>query len=809
MKQNLRTSGIDIIGDVPWGTHFCQFYQTKEDLMNILVPYFKAGLENNEFCMWVTSQPQDVEKAKEALRWAVPDVDVYLERGQIEIIPYTHWYVKEGVFDSDSVLNGWIKKLNQALNNGYGGLRLTWNTFWLEKEDWNDFVNYEEEVDRVLSNYQMIALCTYCLDRCNATEIIDVTINHQFALIKRNGKWEQLASSKRREAEETVIIQSIERKKAEQKQSRTDEELCTSKEKVRVQSEEIQMQSTELRDKSEELDKANEALHESEVKYRNIVETANEGISVTDDGPRLTYVNDKLAEMLGYRPEEMIGRFIWDFADEEGKAILKRHREKRKWVVDGVYELKLIRKDGSSVWMLISAKALFDEAGEPTGSLAMFTDITKRKQEEQKIRRYNQILEGINRIFSNVVQAKTEEELGNTCLSVALELTGSLIGFVGLVDDDGLLHDIAISELGWNQCMIYDKTGHRRPPENLVVHGLYGRVIDSGKGFFTNKPLSHPDSIGLPFGHPPVTSFLGVPLVLDGKTMGVIAVADRESGYNYEQQVDLEAIAPAVMQSLQRKRSEEALREAYEKLQMHSEELHVQSDELLAQSEELQEVNKALHESVTNYRRLAENSPDVIARLDRQKRYIYANPAAEEPYGWSLNEIIGKTHDELILDSEEVKLWERNHEDVLNTGKNKIIEFYHISPQGKKYYFNTQIVPEFVDGEVTSVLAISRDITNIMETEIKLKETLESLEEKVKERTAELEEAYNLLKESEEGLAEAQRMAHIGNWDWEIRTDKLYLSDEVYRIYGCGPQEFSVTRNVFLSYVHPDDRDCR
>jgi hypothetical protein len=53
MNKNLRNSGINIIGDVPRGTHFCQFYQTREDLMDILVPYFKAGQENNEFCMWV------------------------------------------------------------------------------------------------------------------------------------------------------------------------------------------------------------------------------------------------------------------------------------------------------------------------------------------------------------------------------------------------------------------------------------------------------------------------------------------------------------------------------------------------------------------------------------------------------------------------------------------------------------------------------------------------------------------------------------------------------------------------------------
>ena len=202
MNQKMRNSGIDIIGDVPWGTNFCQFYQTKEDLMDILVPYFKAGLENNEFCMWVTSQPLDVEEAKEALKGAVPDFDIYLAKGQIEIIPYTQWYVKEGFFDSDRVLNGWVEKLNLALANGYDGLRLTGNTFWLEKEDWNDFVDYEEQVDRVLGNYQMIALCTYCLDRCNAKEIIDVVVNHQFTLIKKDGKWGQIESSKRKKAEE-------------------------------------------------------------------------------------------------------------------------------------------------------------------------------------------------------------------------------------------------------------------------------------------------------------------------------------------------------------------------------------------------------------------------------------------------------------------------------------------------------------------------------------------------------------------------------------------------------------------------------
>jgi PAS domain S-box-containing protein len=185
--------------------------------------------------------------------------------------------------------------------------------------------------------------------------------------------------------------------------------------------------------------------------------------------------------------------------------------------------------------------------------------ITELEKTNHELSRRNLFFEGINRIFSIVVKDQTEEELGNECLAVALEVTGSKFGFFGLMGDDGLLHDIAISDMGWEQCLMHDKTGHRRPPGNFIVHGLYGNVITSEKSFFTNDPLSHPDSIGLPSGHPPLTSFLGVPLILNSKVVGMLGVANREGGYSSEQQADLEAIAPAIMQSLHRKKSEMAL----------------------------------------------------------------------------------------------------------------------------------------------------------------------------------------------------------------------------------------------------------
>jgi len=540
MEKSLRKSGIEIIGEVPWGTHFCQFYQTKQDLIDILVPYFKAGLENNEFCMWVTSEPLDVEEAKGALRKAIPEIDAYLEKGQIEIIPYIYWYVKEGSFDSQRVLNGWIEKLNRALADGYDGLRLSGNIFWLEKKYWNSFVDYEEEIDSIIGNYSMIALCTYCLERCSATEIIDVVINHQFALIKKEDKWTQIESSRRKKEEEKIF------------------------------------QVTQY--------------------WGSTFDSMPDLIAIIDNEYRIVRANKAMAARLGLKPEECIG--LTCYCAVHGTAYPPSFCPHRLLIEDGLEHTAEILEDCLGGYFIVSVSPLYDSRGKIIGSVHVATDINERKQAE-----------------------------------------------------------------------------------------------------------------------------------------------------------------------------------------------------------------KALKRSENEFRTLAENSPDIIARFDKKNRHMYVNPAAVEVYGYSQKEIIGKTNYELGKDPEQIKFWDKHRHSVFATGKPGKMEFQYRSPQGKEYYFNTRIVPEFVNGEVASVLAISRDITEIKEAEARLKETLDNLEELVEERTSEVEKAYNSLKESERSLSEAQRMAHLGNWDWNIVTNELYWSDEIYRIFGRSPQEFGATFDAFLSYVHPNDRD--
>jgi PAS domain S-box-containing protein len=198
----MRKTGLDIIGDIPWGAHLCQFYNTAGDLLDILIPYFKAGLENNEYCMWVTSGPLTADQVKAAMEQAVPHFEEYIARGRIDIIPHTDWHLMGGSFDRERVLKAWVDRLNAALKKGYDGLRLSCNTFQLEKKQWKAFTAYEEAVNNVIGNHKILAVCTYSLDKCGANEIIDVVRNHQSALIKRDNEWELIESSERRRIEE-------------------------------------------------------------------------------------------------------------------------------------------------------------------------------------------------------------------------------------------------------------------------------------------------------------------------------------------------------------------------------------------------------------------------------------------------------------------------------------------------------------------------------------------------------------------------------------------------------------------------------
>ncbi len=121
-------------------------------------------------------------------------------------------------------------------------------------------------------------------------------------------------------------------------------------------------------------------------RYRRIVETAEEGVWMIGSDSRTTFVNSRMAAMLGYAPEEMLGHPLEEFMDDEGRAIAAANIERRRRGVAEQHDFRLQHKDGSALWTIISTNPFVEEDGSYGGALAMVTDVTERKVAELALR---------------------------------------------------------------------------------------------------------------------------------------------------------------------------------------------------------------------------------------------------------------------------------------------------------------------------------------------------------------------------------------------------------------------------------------
>jgi len=124
-------------------------------------------------------------------------------------------------------------------------------------------------------------------------------------------------------------------------------------------------------------------LRESEARYRRIVETANEGIWIIDAEHRTTFANDRMGEILGFQPQEMVAKSFFDFMDEQGPCDA-RHLFSAGQSNSRDYECKFKHRDGSDLWMRASCSTFSDENGNFAGLLGMFTDVTAHKQAQSQ-----------------------------------------------------------------------------------------------------------------------------------------------------------------------------------------------------------------------------------------------------------------------------------------------------------------------------------------------------------------------------------------------------------------------------------------
>ena len=149
-----------------------------------MASYVAAGLVKNELCIWA-SPPLREEDAKDLLRSSVPNFDAHVAAGQIEIL-------QTYVYDPQCMTGAWKEKLIFALTKGYVGMRVSGNASSLEANLWEEFREYEQEVNLALAEQKMIAMCTYPLKDTRAIDLLNVARLQNFTIARRNGEWEFL-----------------------------------------------------------------------------------------------------------------------------------------------------------------------------------------------------------------------------------------------------------------------------------------------------------------------------------------------------------------------------------------------------------------------------------------------------------------------------------------------------------------------------------------------------------------------------------------------------------------------------------------
>ncbi len=157
------------------------------------------------------------------------------------------------------------------------------------------------------------------------------------------------------------------------------------------------------------LSESEKRLRKSEKKYRDLVEGINEGVWAIDENANTVFVNRAMAKMLGYEPEEMLGRHLFSFMEESEILKAKSDLEKRKSGISEKHEFEFLRKDGTGIHTHLTTAPVIDDAGNYRGAVAAVMDITEKKRIENDLLKAKEIAETASKSKSDFLANMSHE----------------------------------------------------------------------------------------------------------------------------------------------------------------------------------------------------------------------------------------------------------------------------------------------------------------------------------------------------------------------------------------------------------------
>jgi PAS domain S-box-containing protein len=422
--------------------------------------------------------------------------------------------------------------------------------------------------------------------------------------------------------------------------------------------------------------RAEESLREREGLLQSIVNNTSSVVFVKDLEGRYLLINSQYERLFHVSRQDIVGKTDHDvFPQEAAEAFRKADLEVLK--ANRLLEVEELVPHDDGMHTYISLKfPLYDAEGKPYAVCGLATDITERVQAEARVLRQSAVLEAINRVFEEALSSESEAEVASACLEMAQELTDSKFGFIGELNPAGRFDTTAISNPGWDSC----KVPHSEATvliQDMELRGIWAGVLRDERPLIVNAPATHPDRVGVPEGHPALTAFMGVPLKREGKTFGMIALANKEGGYDLTDQQNTEALAAAFVQALYRKRAEEAL---------------------LA--------------SEARFRDVALSTSDWVWEVDAQGRYTYVSDRVVEVLGYTVEEMLSKTPFDVMPPEEAAHVGGVFGEIAAHKRPIVEMESWLVAKDGREVCMLTDGVPILdAEGNLMGYRGVDRDIT--------------------------------------------------------------------------------------------------